>query len=260
MTNLINAWAGWSEGSAPYILEEDRAVLESARSTKAITTVSSWSAAYKSDNFAAPGDTKLQLGLLPHPFCGDLKNAEIYVLLLNPGFGPHDYFGEYEMPIYRNAMLANLKQSFTDKTLPFYHLDPQFSWHGGFTWWHAKFAKVIETLAESRGVSFAEARSELGRKVASIELLPYHSTSFHDADHWIRDLQSVKLAREFVNEYVIPRVEAGKAIVIVTRQANTWNLPQHKGVVRYTGQEARAAHMTPGSRGGKAILEHLTQS
>jgi hypothetical protein len=258
MANLLTAWSNWSEVSAPYVLEEDRTVLTSPRSTKATVTYKNWSEVYKAKDFAAPGDTRLHLGLLPHPFCGDVKNAEIYILMLNPGYGPHDYFGEYEVPEYRKAVLANLKQTFTSETLPFFLLDPQFSWHGGFNWWHGKLAGVIKELAHSRGVSFAEARSELGRKIASIELLPYHSTSFRDGDHWIRDLQSVKLARYYVKDYVLPRVANDKAIAIVTRQASVWNLPEHSGVIRYSGQEARAAHLSPSSPGGKAILGHIT--
>jgi hypothetical protein len=256
MTDLLTAWSNWPEASAPYILGDDKAVLTS-RSTKAVVTYKSWHEAYKAEDFAAPGDTRLHLGLLPHPLCGDVANAEIYILMLNPGYGPHDYFGEYEVPAYRKAVLGNLKQTFTSATLPFFLLDPQFSWHGGFTWWHGKLARVIQELAHIREVSFAEARAELGRKIASIELLPYHSTSFRDSDHWIRDLASVKLARRYVNEYVLPRVSSGKAIAIVTRQAEVWNLPKHNGVIRYTGQEARAAHLTPGSRGGTAILDRL---
>ena len=256
-SNLLTTWSNWNELKAPYILEEDRDVLKSLRSSKAITTFTSWPEVYGADGFAAPGDTRLQLGLLPHPFCGDLKKAEIYILLLNPGYGPTDYYGEYEVPEYRQAALANLKQTFTDGTLPFFLLDPKFSWHGGFTWWHGKFAKVIEELARFHDVPYTEARAELGKKIASIELLPYHSTSFRDSGGWVRQLDSVRLAREFVNDYVIPKVESGKAIAIVTRQAKAWNLPIHPNVIRYTGAEARGAYLTPNSRGGIAILNRL---
>jgi hypothetical protein len=256
-STLLTAWSNWTEQGVPYILEEDRHVLESLRSSKAITTFTSWPEVYSAEDFAAPGDTRLQLGLLPHPFCGDLKNAEIYILMLNPGYGPHDYYGEYEVPKYRQAVLANLKQIFNPDALPFFLLDPKFSWHGGFTWWHRKFAKVIEELAKLHDVTYAEARAELAGKIASIELLPYHSTSFRDGDGWVRQLDSAMLAREFVHDYVMPKVENGKAIVIVTRQAKVWNLPTTSGVIRYTGTEARGAYLTPHSHGGRAILNRL---
>ena len=259
MADLLTEWSNWQEGLGSHILEADRKVLNSERSKKNTVTNTKWSDVYQANDFAAPGDKRLHLGLLPHPYCGDLKNAEIYILMLNPGYGPWDYFGEFEVPEFRKAVLSNLKQDFSSKTLPFFMIDPQFSWYGGFAWWHGKFARVIEKLAEIKGITYAEARNELGTKVASIELLPYHSTSFNDANHWIRDLPSVNLAREFVKDYVIPRVKDGKAIAIVTRKANIWDLPEHSGVVRYSSQEARAAHLSPNSPGGKAILNRLTQ-
>lgn len=42
--------------------------------------------------------------------------------------------------------------------------------------------------------------------------------------------------------------------LIVTRQARSWGLPPEDGVIVYTGTQARAAHLTPDSPGGKAIL------
>jgi hypothetical protein len=66
-------------------------------------------------------------GLLPQPFIGDLRLASIYVLSLNPGLQPSDYYGEYAVPEYRNAFLANLKQQFHEKAPPFIFLDPHYS-------------------------------------------------------------------------------------------------------------------------------------
>jgi hypothetical protein len=191
------------------------------------------------------------------PFFGDVRHASIYVLLLNPGLGPSDYYGEYEVPEYRAALLANLRQQHRNGVLPFLFLDPRFAWHGGFSWWHGKLAKVIQRLASAWNMSFAEARSRLGSAIASIELLPYHSASFRDADTWLRKLQSVSLARAFVAEHVLPRVQRGEAIVIVTRQVRAWNLREQPGVVTYSATKARAAHLTPDSPGGRAILQHL---
>jgi hypothetical protein len=106
-------------------------------------------------------------------------------------------------------------------------------------------------------VSFAEARQRLARRLAIVELFPYHSETFRDADHWLRDLPSVALARGFVRETVAPRVLSGQAIAIVTRQAQLWELPHIEGVVVYSSQQARAAHLTLASPGGKAIIAHL---
>ena len=75
----------------------------------------------------------------------------------------------------------------------------------------------------------------------------------------MRNLHSVKLARAFVNNVVVPRVKRGKAIVIILRKEKLWNVPELKGVVKYSAAEARAAHLTPNSPGGKAILKHFSE-
>jgi hypothetical protein len=254
---LLDSWAAYRPDSAPFVLPADRDVLESERSRKAIVIRRSWKEAASAPDFCAQGDTRLHLGLLPMPFIGDLRTATIYILLLNPGLSPHDYYGESEVLSYREAVLANLAQS--PRHEPFLFLDPALAWHAGFSWWHGKLAKVIAHLASVWGLSFAAARSRLGRTLASIELFPYHSAAFKDSGGWLRGLPSVRLARSFVAEHVMTRVRAGEAIAVVTRRVSDWNLPDLAGVVTYCGAEARSAHLTPSSRGGRAIIEHLTR-
>jgi hypothetical protein len=254
---LLDSWAAWQPQEPPHILEADRKYLTSARSSGAVLIWDGWEAAHADRSFGAPGDNRVHLGLLPMPFSGDLRRATVYVLLLNPGVAPTDYYGEYAVPEFRQARLANPRQRFAADQWPFVGLDPRFAWHGGFDYWHGKFRGVIASLAKGWQVSFAEARQRLAEALAVVELFPYHSEAFTDADHWLRDLPSVGLARAFVRDVLLPRVLAGEAITIVTRQARAWDLPAVPGVVIYTAQQARAAHLTPDSPGGAAILEHL---
>ncbi len=254
--SLLSTWARWRPRKPPFVLDEDREILLSDRSARNIVTYSGWREAHARPDFGAPGDRRLHLGLLPIPFVGSLRTADIYVLLLNPGLGSTDYFGEYERPEFRRHRLATLRQRF-GRAQPFGELDPRFAWHGGYSWWHQKLSSVIQQLADHRDLSFAEARAHLGRRLAAIELLPYHSTSFRDGGQWLRRLPSVQLARSFVHDTVLPKVKRGEATLIVTRKAALWQLPKHPGVVVYRGAEARAAHLSPKSKGGRAILRRL---
>lgn len=253
---LLRRWARWRPEGPPFVLNEDREVLFSARSSKHLVTCASWRQARNRADFGEPGDRRLHLGLLPVPFVGSLLDADIYVLLLNPGLGATDYFGEYERPDFRRHRLRTLKQRFA-RTLPFGELDPRFAWHGGYIWWQRKLAAVISRVSERREMTFAAAREYVARRLAAIELLPYHSASFHDGGGWLRRLPSVQLARAFVHEVVLPRVRRGEATVIVTRKSKLWQLPKHRGVIAYTGAESRAAHLSPHSSGGKAMLARL---
>lgn len=255
--DLLTAWADWNAIDHPYIFPSDRFLLESKRSVDATIVWRSWKEAYQHPEFAKPGDTRLHLGLLPQPFIGDLKRASVFILLLNPGLGPGDYFGEYMVKEFRSALVANLKQDFSGNVSPFLFLDPQFAWHGGFNWWQGKLAGVITQLSSSWNTSFAVARERLASELASIELFPYRSGSFRDADSWLTQLASVKLARSFVTDFVLPKVRENEAVLVITRKVKNWGIVPEKGVVQYSHTEARAAHLTPNSRGGSAILEFI---
>lgn len=255
--NLLREWANWSERNAPFVLKLDEHALLSERNSRRIISRGSWDQAYRAADFCAPKDSRLHLGLLPQPFLGDLRRASIYILGLNPGLGPGDYYAEYEVPRFKRALLLNLKQKSSRHSVPFLFLDPQYAWHGGFGWWHAKLAKVISHLAEKTwGVPLAHARARLAGKLASIELVPYHSLNF--ASYWTRHLPSVALARNFVHDVVLAKVRRGDAIVVALRRAGDWNLPKHPGIVTYGRKQARAASLSPESKGGKAILRHLS--
>jgi len=256
--DLLSEWKDWTPGKPPYMLDADRETLESERSKKATITFKSWKKAFTDEAFCRPGDKKLHLGLLPQPFIGDISRASIYVLSLNPGWGPHDYFGEYKVPEYRAALLANLKQRFDGTDFPFLLLDPRYSW--GFRYWHRKLSAIILELSKKWEVSFADARRVLASQLASIELVPYHSPTFHDGGGWLKrcELESVRLARTFVGEVAYPRVMAGDAIMIVLRKEKFWNLSEKPNkVIIYRGPQAQGAHLTPKSEGGAAILKVL---
>lgn len=259
MQRLIKAWTDWAATTPPYVLKDDQEVLFTDESLEfTAPTYTTWEHVYSQPDLGKPGDTKLHLGLIPQPFCGDILNAEIYVLMLNPGYGPQDYFAELEVPAYRKAALHNLRQNFENEEYPFYMLNPKFSWSSGFVWWHKKFGLVIDSISKNTGMSYAEARKYLSKKVASLELIPYHSTSYYDPSGWTKKLESAKLARDFVNNIVLPKVEQNEAILIVTRQVKEWNLPEHENITVYSNGEARGAHLSPSSRGGKAIIDRLS--
>lgn len=253
--DLLSKWSSWQEEGKPFVLPDDESWLRQDR-----LQIQTWEEVHTAPDFGQPGDQRFHLGLLPHPFCGDVANASIYVLMLNPGLGFQDYYGEYEVPAYREAVRATLRQEFGGDVLPFYLLDPRFAWHGGFGWWHKKLAKIIDLVATHWSISFAEARSRLASKLASIELVPYHSKRFNKAGGLAKTLPSAQLARRYVHDAVLPRVKAGEAIVVVTRMTRVWELPKLDGVIQYDRTEARGAHLGPATPGGRAIVKHLLRT
>ncbi len=253
--DLLEAWAAWARPQPrepPFVLDQDRGQLASAPRT---TIWPSWEAAHTDLEFEALGDKSLHLGLLPFPFSGDLRRATVYLLTLNPGVVPTDYYGEWNVGEFRDARFANLRQDFGDGQCPFLGLDPRFAWHAGFDYWHRQVGlrTVIADLARDWGVNFAEARRRLARALAVVEVFPYHSADQDAAKPWLAKLPSFELARRFVHEKVLPRVRDGEPIVIVHRQVKSWGLPTDLPGV-FTNPP-RGASLNPNSR--CEIRKHL---
>ena len=139
----------------------------------------------------------------------------------------------------------------------FLSLDPQFCWHSGFVWWEKKFKELIQEIARLKFAgNYRDALRDFSHRIASVELVPYHSASFHE-HRIIKHLPSVAKVREFVHSELLPAARERKKTIIVTRQAAEWNIkPEEPNIIVYTGGHTRGASLSPRSAGGKAILRH----
>lgn len=252
-SELIERWRACSFEAAPYTLPGDEALLENK---ELLHPTLSYSEFVESPVFGAAG-RRLHLGLLPIPFAGDVLKASIFILMLNPGFSADDYFGEERVPEYRAALIRNLQQHLSATRYPFYCLDPRFSWHAGFGYWNGRLRGIVRWIATRRSISYQAALSVLARAICAIELVPYHSESFGLPHSLLNKLQSVRLSRAFVHSTLVPRAEAGEAVIIVSRSARYWNVAESKNVVIYRGGETRGAHLSPNTRGGALIMRQL---
>jgi len=207
-----------------------------------------------SSRFGNFQDNRLHLSLLPSPYCGDLRTADIVVLLLNPGLGLTDYYSETCMPQFRHQLQKMLAQDFTGMEFPFVFLDPKYCWHGGFHWWEQKLRDVTTIIARKKFHGrYLDALRSMSKRLASLELIPYHSSSFN-AHRLIKKLPSVRAAKQFVRR-TLKEIRDEKTI-IVTRQVKSWELPgDTPNLIIYEGGHTRGASLGSKSRGGQAILE-----
>lgn len=249
---LVSGWRNCNLESRPYLFPDDVPHMTSGN----FKIFNSFNEYIISKEFGLSSETKLHTGLLPVPYVGNLEKASIIVLMLNPVLSAGDYFAE-QQPEFRNAQIQNLRQENVSIEYPFVFLNPQFAWHPGFGYWHKKFGAVIEELADQSGTTYQEAMSILAKSLACLELLPYHSKSFGSGS-LLKVLPSVKVIQSFVHEVLIPKAKDGKVIIIATRGVKNWQLPKHKSIITYEGGETRSAHLSPSSRGGKAIANHLS--
>ncbi len=253
--DLLEVWNGWIPTDYPFLFPGDDALLDKKWSAP----FTSWESFYGDESFGARGDTRFHLSLVPVPFTGDLRTAKVVLLLLNPGLEADDYYGEFKVPGFRQRLIDNLRQDFSKTDYPFVYLDPSISWHSGYHWWHGKFQGLISSLSKDWGVTYADARRRFAKLVACVELVPYHSVTYGLPGKIRRALRSVVLARDHVQSVLRPRCETGEALIVVTRQTSAWGLSESLNTVMYSASEARAAYLTPSSRGGGRILEFLRE-
>ena len=252
VTKLINFWRKSTLDGPLFAHPEDLPVLHQKGSSFIQNIPTSFDKFIEDPGFDEP---RLHLRLLPQPYSGNLRTAEIVVLLLNPGLTHSDYWGETRMATFRKRLKGNLWQSFEGVQFPFMWLDPEFCWHGGFIWWERKLREVINTIAREKfDGRYLDAMRDLSSKLVCLELVPYHSFSF-GAHKLIYELPSVKIMREFVSEQLVPEAKNGELTMIATRQQKAWGLPDgEKHIVIYKGGHTRGASLSPNSEGGKAIL------
>lgn len=228
----------------------------------------SW-ASFKSEYDFGKTDGRLHLGLLPIPFMGNLDKASIFLMMLNPGVGPDDYYAEYNVPEFRDALLRNLRQ---EENNTFVCLDPRFSWHGGFYYWHNKLKGLITKYAckehaydtcepEERALAYNKALQDFQTKIAVLQLMPYHSSNFELSEETFESMKSPCFAQSYVKEVLLPRAKRGECLIIATRRIQDWGLEdcESECVINYAGAETRGAHLGPNTRGGKRILEFLLE-
>ena len=218
------------------------------------------------DDAGSPYLSDFELSLMPIPFVGHLYEAEAIILMLNPGLDDDDLAWE-KKPAFRSALERNLSQSFSPDSYPQFYLDPALRLHPGAGYWAKtrglagkrdpqKLRSVIQALARRDSVSEAAAQAHVARKVAIIQLTPYHSARLKRRDA-LGQLPSARQARAFVQGLIGERSK----LVIAARSVSEWGLtgPQNTGrLVVYKPSLGASASLTTKSEGGRALLKHLS--
>jgi len=254
---LIENWKKCSLKVSPYLFPKDSLELLKEGKEESSKLFQKFDEYTASLNFGTPSDKSLHIGLFPQPYIGNLANATIFILMLNPGFSPSNYFIEQNSSEYKQAYTRNLRQENSDDDYPFIFLNPKFSWHPGFGYWQRKLQTIIEAHSKQSGTTHQKSMMQISQKLACLELFPYPSSGF-GSNSLLNKLPSVVLMQKYVRDLVIPKAKEGEAIIIVTRSIKNWNLPKCKNITFYKVSEARSASLSlTSSCGGKAIGKHL---
>jgi hypothetical protein len=255
LTELVEFWRQYPPGGGLLAHPDDLPVLQKDVERYVNNEPIDFDTVINSPTFGEPNDNRFRMSLKPLPYGGDLYRAEVVILLLNPGFSYADYYAENDDE-YVRRLSGNLRQEFADIEFPFLWLDPAFCWTAGYIWWEKKLRKIVRELARRCFAgNYVKALRHTSQRLAHIELVPYHSSSFN-AYALLRQLVSVRMAQEFARDVLFSPTAA--TTVVVTRQAAQWAPPRDVSrVIVYDGAMTRGASLGPMTPGGAAILERL---
>ncbi len=254
-------WEEWGkidiDADPPYCLPHDHLTIKCSKWSRDLCGLTAIRAAALGGH--APGNTgdkRLHFGRIPTPYLGDLRNAKVYILTLNPGHQPIDYWWDFQRPDFREAMKRNLKQI---QPVKFDFLNPEFAGHPGSKYWKKKFKDVIDGLT-SETVTPHAAQAKIASATAVIQLVPYPSVKGDGVAELSDRLESTLLAKMFVKKHVLKKVRNREAIAVVLRQRWRWNaaldprIGPKKGIFR--NQNPRNAHLPAEAK--KVIIQMLS--
>lgn len=212
-------------------------------------------------------DKKFHPNLLPEPYCGNLSKAKIFILGLNPGFDNATYFC-HENEKLKKALEDNLNQNLSEYEYPFVDLNPEFLWTDSGRWCFSKFdqqkGSIVREIMNRKKCGYLDSLKFLSQKIASLELVPYHSKRFSLPKKTYMELPSVKTMLSFIENHVIPKVNSDDAVLIVLRKGNVLQTEieglkeiEDKIIIYKGSAECQRASLSANSRGGKAMLSFL---
>jgi len=164
--------------------------------------------------------SKLHKHLPPSPFLGDPNTADIFFILMNPGFSDEAYFALSDTD-FQARLTRNLNGN-RGECHPFLYLDPHYCWTSGYQWWEQKLYRYGEAIEQDRAIRYREAMRLLSTRICAIESFPYASRTLpwnvEKRRQVFETLPSCIVARDAIAA-AQRKAEEGKAIVIFKQNA-----------------------------------------
>lgn len=164
----------------------------------------------------------LQLGIYPQHFVGDLENAEIMILSLNPGYKP-EYGRAYKNKQgYEDIIKKNLEM----KNSRFHALDLATENELGYWGKRLKFL-VDDTNSKRNKKDTLDSLKIIAQNIALAEFFPYHSESYDDWFDKIPtkakiDNEEYLPSQKFLFTEIKKRIEKKDVIIILARSFRKW--------------------------------------
>ncbi|WP_288599420.1 hypothetical protein [uncultured Streptococcus sp.] len=175
---------------------------------------------------------KLRLNVYPQHFVGDIDNAKIIILSLNPGYGT-EYYNAYKNSINNNGINYEqiIKENLEMKR-PFFHAF-ELANESDLGYWGNKMKCWVEGYEKKDNEEIIESLKKMTKDIALAEFFPYHSISYNDMYNKLgkgtspnsnRKIKDYLPTQKFLFEKIKKRIEDknDKVIIILTRSFAKW--------------------------------------
>lgn len=184
---------------------------------------------------AAKEKYKLRLNVYPQHFVGDIDNAKIIILSLNPGYST-EYYDAYKNSTNKNGTKyeQTIKENL-EMEKPFFHAF-ELANESDLGYWGNKMKCWIEEYDKKDNKTIIESLKKITENIALAEFFPYHSISYNDmydklgkgtSPNSNRKIKDYLPTQKFLFEKIKKRIDDkddkdDKVIIILTRSFAKW--------------------------------------
>ena len=175
---------------------------------------------------------KLRLNVYPQHFVGDIDNAKIIILSLNPGYDTK-YYNAYKNSINNNGINYEqiIKENLEMKR-PFFHAF-ELANESDLGYWGNKMKCWVEDYDKKDNEEIIESLKKITENIALAEYFPYHSISYNGmydklgkgtSQNSNRKRKDYLPTQKFIFEKIKKRIDDknDKVIIILTRSFAKW--------------------------------------
>lgn len=260
MNALLNFWAKYRASPNSKFHPCDRARLQELNRQGDVDFVDARNLDEYIDSGHSHHDgSHLHVHLLPTPYLGNPKKADIFFILMNPGFSDDAYFALSNKQ-FQNRLRQNLNGN-AGENYAFLYLDPRYCWTSGYQWWEQKLYRFGDVIAGNENLTHREGMQKLSQRICAIEMFPYASRAlpWHgpNRENVLASIQS-SLAAERAAKFAYKKALDGKALVVLKRNAaSLLRIRQNKGRKVFVCAATQGFQIGRQSDSGKALKKWL---
>ena len=154
---------------------------------------------------------KIHTSLFPAPFMGDVLNASILILMLNPGYDPKEEIAGFYSQ-YKEWWLKQIQHISPKPELPLFCFDEDYSKKSDY------WIKKLKPLTEVVG------KEIVANQVAKVQFFPYHSRKFKPIYRRLLQEEGFEayLPSQKYNFSLLKRAMENGALIIIPRSRRYW--------------------------------------